>query len=146
MAMNGVPLITLPKITSKVALKTLTTTAVVLSILFSVTGCGGGGGGSSSGGSQGANVQTISGTLINSSTNLPISGATVEVAQSTLTTTTNSQGQFSLPNVPAGPVTIDFVYQGNPIGDQVLTVGGVPVNIGSVNLTTGGNPPPPPPV
>ena len=79
---------------------------MALFVAFATAGCGGGGGGNNGGnggngggGTVNANLATVSGRIISSDDNLPVSGATVTIA-GTSPVLTGTNGQFTVTNVP----------------------------------------------
>jgi TonB-linked SusC/RagA family outer membrane protein len=56
--------------------------------------------------SAAAQTRTVTGTVTDASTGQPLEGARVSVRGTTLATTSNAAGQFTLGNVPAGGITI----------------------------------------
>lgn len=97
--------------------------ALVASLVVALVSCSGGGGGDDGGGGGGGNQNptgpgTVSGTALNSSTGAAASGVTVSVGSQT--TTTNSQGAFTLSSVPAGNAVVtltsnNFAMQARPV-------------------------------
>lgn len=65
---------------------------------------GSGGGGSGGGGSGGATTVTVAGTVVVVDTKTPVDGATVTVYGSSLSTTSDASGDFTLKDVPRGDV------------------------------------------
>ncbi len=116
---------------------------VGVSSALCLSGCGGGGGGGSSSSSSTASV---SGTLINSTTQQPLSGVTVEVQGASNSTTSASNGTFTLTGVSDGSVTLVFTSGGSTIATDGITVSGSTDNLGNLNITTQGNPPGVPPL
>ena len=78
-----------------------------------------------------AEAAQVRGRIINSDTGRPAAGATVKLSGGTATATTDSEGRFTLDNVPAGPVTL--VVSGGGLREQrtesVASDGGSAVEI-----------------
>jgi len=118
-----------------------------------LTGCGGGGGGGSttatggSGGGGGSTTQTstasITGVLQDKATGLLLRGRTVTVQGTSLAGVSDSNGAFSIANVPTTSVTLVIVdASGTPNGMysvDISKIGGSPRNIGTIQLAVSGN-------
>ena len=63
---------------------------------------------------------TVSGTVTDSATNNPISGASVSIGS--LSDTTSSSGSYTIPNVPVGSDSISVSYVGYNTATQPVTV------------------------
>lgn len=78
-----------------------------------------------------ADAAQVRGRIVNADTGRPAVGATVKVSGGTATATTDSEGRFTLDNLPAGPVTL--VVTGGGLREQrtesSATDGGAPVDI-----------------
>lgn len=129
-----------------------------------LAGCGGGGGSSTSStgngnsgsnggnGSTGSNSQTstasIVGVLQDKSTGTLLPGRTVTVQGTSLTGVTDSNGAFSIANVPTVSVTLVVIDAGGtPNGSysvDISKIGGSPRNLGTISLdvSKGGLAPP----
>jgi len=70
---------------------------LVLALGMILAGCGGGGGNATG---------TVTGTVQDSDSQAPIENATMSVVGTTIQESTNAQGHYSLPNVPAGARTV----------------------------------------
>lgn len=80
---------------------------------------------------------TISGTVTDSSTHAGISGATVAVNGTGLSTTTGAGGTYTISNVPAGNYTVSASasnYQSNSVSGVTVTSGGTTSNV-NITLT-----------
>ncbi|MCL4478116.1 MAG: carboxypeptidase regulatory-like domain-containing protein [Deltaproteobacteria bacterium] len=79
-------------------------------ISISITGCKGSTGAAGSAGpagKAGLSTGTIAGVVVDSSSSKAVSNATVALIPAVLpTTTTDSQGKFSFPNIPVGPYQV----------------------------------------
>lgn len=118
------------------------TVVLAASALLALTGCGGGGGGPAN------SSATLTGTLIDASTNLPATGTQVTLyTGSTLvsTTTTNSSGVFTFTTIPAGEHGLIFADGSTEIGTDSVVVAVPETSMGDIRLRFEGNPPPPPP-
>jgi TonB-linked SusC/RagA family outer membrane protein len=67
---------------------------------------------------------TITGRVVDESTQQPLSGAQIFIAGSSRGTLTNQQGRFLIAGVPDGPQTIRAVLIGYAQGEQTVTVQG----------------------
>jgi hypothetical protein len=105
--------------------------AMVLIVLLSaLSGCGSGSGESDVAQTNG----TVTGTVTNAGTGAPLSGATV--AGTGFSTTTDSNGNFTLTGVPPGPQTLAVSRSGfTPATKAVTVVAGTSVSAGSIALT-----------
>lgn len=91
---------------------------------------------------QEPSVGTVTGRVVDSTTNQPVSGVFVELLSNGATIRTDAAGNFTLTNVPAGSQTIIFMLAGYT--DVTVTaniVGGAINNLGTIafspNPTTG---------
>ena len=80
---------------------------------------------------------TVNGTVVDGSTNQPLSGVSVILAgNSSIAALTDSSGSFSLTNIPQGPLQFAFSLNGYAPTTATLTLtGGSIANIGSVPLS-----------
>jgi iron complex outermembrane receptor protein len=67
---------------------------------------------------------TISGTVLNQETNQPIADANVVLAHTTIGTTTDADGTFTLQNVPSGTQKLIFSFVGFKKQTQSITIDG----------------------
>lgn len=65
---------------------------------------------------------SITGLITDASTGQPIAGASVSTAPATSTVTTNAQGQYTIPNVPAGNYTVTATRTGYSPASGPVTV------------------------
>ncbi|WP_151085711.1 carboxypeptidase-like regulatory domain-containing protein [Hymenobacter baengnokdamensis] len=85
----------------------------------------------------------VSGVVLDSATQKPLSFASVFLANTTLGATTTEQGQFEFPRVPAGTYDLVGSYVGYRLGKQSITVGAgaakqeVTLRLGSSGATLG---------
>ena len=80
---------------------------------------------------------TVSGTVIDGSTNQPLNGVSIILATDpSLIVLTNSTGSFNLTNVPAGSYQISFSSTGYSIytGSITISAGSI-VNLGAISLS-----------
>lgn len=114
--------------------------------LLAGCGGGGGGGGGAQGNGGGGNPQqsTVTGTLTSQVTGQPLYQVTVSVQGTALSAVTDSNGNFSIANVPTGQQTLAFAVGGNQEATAAETIAGANDNLGTITLNMEGNPPPPP--
>jgi CarboxypepD_reg-like domain len=74
----------------------------------------------STGGRAQSGRPVLSGRVVNGGQQ-PLAGVSVLVQGSTLGTSTNSEGQFLLENLPAGPHTLRFDLSGHVITDVAIS-------------------------
>jgi hypothetical protein len=117
-----------------------------------LAGCGGGGGGGSSSGGGGGTPKTvtITGTLQDKSTGILLPNRTVTVRNTSLSGTTNTQGQFSIGSVPVTTITLDVkdstgTSDGSSSAIDLSKISGTTRNVGTIQLDVSGTSPPPPP-
>ena len=84
---------------------------------------------------------SVTGTVIDASTNQPLGGVTVQVSgvgsQGSATATTDSAGHFSLSGIAAGTQEISFSSNGYASSSSTVTVtAGSIINLGTVPLST----------
>ncbi len=115
-----------------------------------LAGCGGGGGGSSSPTNNNPQGQTatITGQLQDQGTGILLGSRTITVQGTSLSGTSDSNGNFSIANVPVGPVVL-LVKDVNGTSDGQVTVdiskiSGNPRNLGTVKLMLSTGVPAPP--
>jgi hypothetical protein len=113
--------------------------AVAFLMTLALAGCGGGGGG----GGQTSTTGTVIGTVLDTSTNNPVDGASVSIG--TYTVHTGADGAFTLSDVTPGSETLSIAATGYDNYSRSLTVVAGTNNLGNVRIDqTGGGPPPPP--
>jgi hypothetical protein len=79
---------------------------------------------------------TIRGRVYNPASQQYVRNAEVRLAGSNQLVSTESDGSFTLPNVPAGPATITITYTGYTTVTETFTVTGGQVAIREINLTS----------
>jgi len=87
----------------------------------------------------------VTGRLVLASDNSPVNGGTIQSATASAVSRSDGSGQFTLYNVPAGSVQINFydpITTASTIRFNVTVSSGHTTNIGNVLLSFG--PPPPP--
>ncbi|HEY0699907.1 MAG TPA: PQQ-dependent sugar dehydrogenase [Micromonospora sp.] len=84
-------------------------------------------------GSPPPSTGTVSGTVTDALSGTPVSGATVSLSPGGLTTSTGTDGGYTLTNVPAGSYTVNGTADGGRTGSAAVTVTGGAVS--TVNLT-----------
>jgi hypothetical protein len=87
---------------------------------------------------------TISGTLIDTTTQHALAGITIAVGSTGLTGVTDNNGNFSISGVPDGTQQLSFSLDGTPAGSDTVSVTGTTAALGSIYVNTTGYPPPPP--
>ncbi len=122
-----------------------------------LAGCGGGGGGGgstsstgtttgSTGGTTQASTASIVGVLQDKATGTLLPGRTVTVQGTGLAGVTDSNGAFSIANVPTTSVTLVIVdASGSPNGTysvDISQIGGSPRNVGTIELVVSTGTPP----
>lgn len=80
-------------------------------------------------GQSGAAPVTLSGTVRDSLTRQPLSFASVFLANTTRGVTTDAQGRYTLPNVPAGHYDLAATYLGYQLRQRPLDVGSRPLQL-----------------
>jgi hypothetical protein len=122
---------------------------IALTTLVAVAGCGGGGGGggNSPGGTSPSGTATVTGTLVDKVSQLPLTNVIVTVSSSpNLSATTSGSGTFSISSVPVGPQTLGFTSNSSSIGSDTITVVSPSTSLGAIDVSTEGSPPPAPPI
>ena len=105
---------------------------VLIALLSALSGCGSGE--SDVGQTNGNSVTTVTGTVTNAGTGAPLADATV--AGTGFSTTTDSNGNFTLTDVPPGPQTLTVSRSGfSPTTKTVTVVAGTSVSAGAIPLT-----------
>ena len=69
-----------------------------------------------------ASAQEVLGGRVVDANGAPLPGARVSVTETGVSTSTNRQGEFTLPSVPAGPLTVRVEYMGFPNADKAVDV------------------------
>ena len=69
-----------------------------------------------------AQTGTVTGTVVDRSTNLPVNGVQVSVVGANRGGLTDARGRFVIPSVPAGQQTVEAVFIGYRTGQQQVTV------------------------
>jgi hypothetical protein len=85
----------------------------------------------------GATTGTITGVVKNSASNQPVSGATVTVAGTNLSTTSGGDGSYTLSNVPAGSQTLNVTKSGFRSATAQVTVTAGQSVTQDISLTSG---------
>ncbi|MCH5597783.1 SusC/RagA family TonB-linked outer membrane protein [Niabella ginsengisoli] len=81
-----------------------------------------------------AQTRTLTGTVVDDSTQAPISGATIKVKEGPQTAVSNMQGQFTL-NVPTTGATLEYSYVGYEFGTiKVPESGDVTIRMIKLNV------------
>jgi hypothetical protein len=107
---------------------------VLLALLSALSGCGSGQ--SDVAQTNGNSVTTVTGTVTNAGSGAPLAGATVGTDSASITTTTDSNGNFTLTGVPPGPQTLAVSRSGfSPATKAVTMVAGTSVSAGAIALT-----------
>ena len=132
--------------------------APILAVMVTglLAGCGGGGGGGSSsgtvttGGSTQATTATVTGVLQDQATGILLSGRTVTVQGTSLSGVSDSNGSFSIANVPIGSITLVIVDSAGAADGtfsvNLNSISGSPRNVGTIKLSVSMSAPPPPPI
>ena len=127
--------------------------AIATAVLLAGCGGGGGGGGSTSGGGGGTTTPltvTVTGTLQDKSTGILLPNRTVVVHGSSLSGTSNTQGQFTIGSVPITTIVLDVTdntgtADGSSAAIDLSKISGTTRNVGTIQLNVSGSSPPPPP-
>lgn len=123
---------------------------LVLGASALLSGCGGGGSSSTSTGSSAGFQATVSitGTLVDQLTQMPLVSRTVTVAGTSLSTLTNSSGVFIIADVPVGTQELLITDSlGNTDGSTSVVVfeaSDGTDDLGTLAINTSNSPPPPP--
>jgi hypothetical protein len=82
---------------------------------------------------------TVTGKVVDTSTNQPLNGVSVSVVsiQPSATTTTDTTGNFTLPDIPAGSQTLTFALSGYATSTIIVNItAGSITDIGTVTLSS----------
>ena len=109
---------------------------VLLALLSALSGCGSGQSDVAQTNGNSVTTGTVTGTVTNAESGAPLASATVGTDSASITTTTDSNGNFTLTGVPSGPQTLAVSRSGfTPATKAVTVVAGTSVSAGAMALT-----------